>query len=145
MRSISEVYEQISARDADMLEKQAGVLAKQAEIDKQAEEEEYAGRIMARGFAAELHKLAETNVAQPIGSGGGTVKSAPFGGVSSAMTGGGPATRTSAAPPKPALAAGHFGRGQGGYGSSNLNVASGTLGGQPGAMKPKAPPKPPGQ
>lgn len=51
MKSITEVYEQISAKDQVILEKQAAQL-------KQAEEEDAAGRIMARGFADELSKLA---------------------------------------------------------------------------------------
>nr|MBP9824082.1 hypothetical protein [Thermoanaerobaculia bacterium] len=52
MRSLTEVHQAISSKDAE-LEKQAAVLI------KQAEEEDAAGRIMARGFADELHKLAD--------------------------------------------------------------------------------------
>ena len=51
MRSITEIYESLSAKDAELLEKQAAI--KIAE-----EEEDAAGRIMARGFADELAKLA---------------------------------------------------------------------------------------
>lgn len=50
MQSLTEICEQLNAHDAE-LEKQA------AELTKQAEEEEAAGRIMARGFAAELNSL----------------------------------------------------------------------------------------
>jgi len=54
MNSLTELYnEAIVPLDAE-LEKQA------AELIKQAEEEDAAGRIMARGFADELNKLAET-------------------------------------------------------------------------------------
>lgn len=52
MRSLTEVHQKIAAQDAE-LEKQA------AEMLKIAEEQEAAGRIMARGFADELHKLAD--------------------------------------------------------------------------------------
>ena|SRR5579871_5708675 len=51
MDSITEVYEHLSAQDEHYLEKQAAAI-------KQAEEEDAAGRIMARGFADELAKLA---------------------------------------------------------------------------------------
>jgi len=51
MDNLTDVYNQFSAID-DELEKQA------SEMVKQAEEEEFAGRIMARGFADELNKLA---------------------------------------------------------------------------------------
>jgi hypothetical protein len=51
MDSLTSVYEQIASRDAD-LEKQA------AELIKEAEEQDAAGRITARGFADELAKLA---------------------------------------------------------------------------------------
>jgi len=51
MRSMTEIYETLSAKDAELLEKQAAI--KIAE-----EEEDAAGRIMARGFADELAKLA---------------------------------------------------------------------------------------
>lgn len=52
MGSLTDIYDQISAGDAALLEKQAAMI-------KQAEEEDSAGRIMARGFADELHKLAQ--------------------------------------------------------------------------------------
>lgn len=51
MKSITEIYESLSARDAVLLEKQAAQF-------KLAEEEDAAGRLMARGFADELSKLA---------------------------------------------------------------------------------------
>jgi hypothetical protein len=51
MKSITEIYESLSAKDAVLLEKQAAQM-------KIAEEEDAAGRIMARGFADELSKLA---------------------------------------------------------------------------------------
>lgn len=52
MNSLTELYQHLSAGDAEILEKQAAMI-------KQAEEEDAAGRIMARGFADELSKLAE--------------------------------------------------------------------------------------
>lgn len=51
MQSLQDVYNQIASQDAE-LEKQA------SELIKQAEEEDAAGRITARGFADELSKLA---------------------------------------------------------------------------------------
>jgi hypothetical protein len=51
MNSLTDVYETMSAADGELLEKQA-------EAIKVAEEEDAAGRIMARGFMDELHKLA---------------------------------------------------------------------------------------
>src|SRR5690606_23968516 len=82
MRSLTEVYEQIQSKDV-ILEKQA------AELLKQAEEEDAAGRIMARGFADELAKLAGAydGGASAFDTGpkggalqrpGGTIKSGPF-------------------------------------------------------------------
>lgn len=52
MNSLTELYEQILVPQDQELEKQAG------EMLKIAEEEDAAGRIMARGFADELNKLA---------------------------------------------------------------------------------------
>ena len=52
MKSLVEVYDQISARDAEYLEKAA-------QEKLAVEEADAAGRIMARGFADELNKLAE--------------------------------------------------------------------------------------
>lgn len=49
--SLTDIYNDISAHDAAYLEKHAQQI-------KVAEEEDAAGRIMARGFADELHKLA---------------------------------------------------------------------------------------
>lgn len=56
LRSLTEVHQKIAAQDAE-LEKQA------AEMLKIAEEHDAAGRIMARGFADELHKLADASFA----------------------------------------------------------------------------------
>jgi len=56
MRSLTEVHQKIAAQDVE-LEKQA------AQMFKEAEEHDAAGRIMARGFADELHKLAEQQFA----------------------------------------------------------------------------------
>jgi hypothetical protein len=50
MQSLTEICDSLNARDAE-LEKQA------AELTKLAQEEEAAGRIMARGFADELNGL----------------------------------------------------------------------------------------
>lgn len=52
MSSLVDVYNNLAEADAEILEKQA------AEI-KLAEEEDAAGRIMARGFADELEKIAQ--------------------------------------------------------------------------------------
>jgi hypothetical protein len=65
MKYLTDVYNQVASRDAD-LEKQA------AELYKQAEEEAYAGRITARGFADELQKLARFGENMPE-----TIKSKP--------------------------------------------------------------------
>lgn len=54
MQSLQDVYTQIASQDAE-LEKQA------SELIKQAEEEDAAGRITARGFADELAKLASAH------------------------------------------------------------------------------------
>jgi hypothetical protein len=51
MQSLTDVYNHVASKDAE-LEKQA------AELIKEAEEQDAAGRIMARGFADELAKLA---------------------------------------------------------------------------------------
>jgi hypothetical protein len=61
MDNLTDVYNQFASID-DELEKQA------FEMVKQAEEEEFAGRIMARGFADELNKLAAPSfdTASPI-------------------------------------------------------------------------------
>jgi hypothetical protein len=52
MRNLTDIHQQLSAVDHVYLEKQA-------EAIKIAEEEDAAGRIMARGFADELAKLAQ--------------------------------------------------------------------------------------
>ena len=52
MNPLTELYNQQIVPLDDELEKEAAVMV------KQAEEEEFAGRIMARGFADELNKLA---------------------------------------------------------------------------------------
>lgn len=52
MNSLTEIYEQLNEVDGE-LEKEA------EELHKLAEEEDAAGRIMARGFADELNKLIE--------------------------------------------------------------------------------------
>jgi len=62
MDNLTDVYNQFSAIDDD-LEKQA------SEMVKQAEEEEFAGRIMARGFADELNKLAAPQYGKIQGAG----------------------------------------------------------------------------
>jgi hypothetical protein len=100
MITLTYIYNQISAQDAQLLEKQAEVL-------KIAEEHDAAGRIMARGFADELHKIAQGETPQwprqaaGVGSQGGTIKTGPY------QTGGGrtaPTTisrRPAFSPPKP--------------------------------------------
>jgi hypothetical protein len=65
MNSLTDVYETISAADGELLEKQA-------EAIKVAEEEDAAGRIMARGFMDELHKLAAPMAYPPGGTGQST-------------------------------------------------------------------------
>lgn len=69
MDNLTDLYnEAILPMDAE-LEKQA------EEMWKEAEEEDAAGRIMARGFADELNKLAQPGQPVPVG---GTIKSKPF-------------------------------------------------------------------
>lgn len=78
MKNLTDVYNQVASHDAE-LEKQA------AQMIKQAEEEDAAGRIMARGFADELNKIAQPQgtfdtLKKPgFGQGGfgGTVQSKP--------------------------------------------------------------------
>ena len=78
MSTLTDIYNQISAQDAELLEKQA-------EVIKEAEEHDAAGRIMARGFADELHKIAQGNdamqwprAAKGVGVAGGTIKTGPY-------------------------------------------------------------------
>ena len=59
MRSLADVYDQLNAADQPYLEKRAA-------LQKQAEEDHFAGRIMARGFMDELVKLAEKPSAGPL-------------------------------------------------------------------------------
>lgn len=89
MDSLTELYNQVIVPKDAELEKQA------AEMIKQAEEEDAAGRIMARGFADELNKLAGaedtlgiTNKTVKMSPQGGSVKAAPFK-VGGGNTGGG--------------------------------------------------------
>ena len=65
--SLTEVYEQISERDAVYLEKAA-------EEKLAADEADAAGRIMARGFADELNKLAAGPYDQIAGQVAGKLK-----------------------------------------------------------------------
>jgi hypothetical protein len=78
MNSLTDVYETMSAADGELLEKQA-------EAIKVAEEEDAAGRIMARGFMDELHKLAAPSfdTGSPIKDmgKGTTIKSKGYGAV----------------------------------------------------------------
>jgi len=60
MSNLTDVYNQLSAADAVYLEKHAAQV-------KIAEEEDAAGRIMARGFADELTKLATPGQQPPPG------------------------------------------------------------------------------
>lgn len=72
MDTLTDLYnEQIVPLDQE-LEKQA------SEMIKQAEEEEFAGRIMARGFADEMNKLAEGIIPMGKGEEYGTVKSKSY-------------------------------------------------------------------
>jgi hypothetical protein len=74
MSSLTDIYNRISAQDAGLLEKRAAII-------KEAEEQDAAGRIMARGFADELHKIAQTFGGAPSGNIGGpaeTIKSGPY-------------------------------------------------------------------
>lgn len=104
MKSLSEVYENISARDQEILEKQAA--EKLAAL-----EEEAAGRIMARGFMDELNKLAQdafggTTPAAPKAPKMQTIKSNPgsAGSMNPKSTGAGMSLggRSASAPPTPA-------------------------------------------
>ena len=62
MSSLTDIYNDISSHDVAYLEKQAAQLQKTADLEKQAEEEDAAGRITARGFADELNKLASAGL-----------------------------------------------------------------------------------
>lgn len=63
-QNLTDVYNQIAHADVEILEKQAAQI-------KVAEEEDAAGRIMARGFADELQKLAGPyDLAGPGATGG---------------------------------------------------------------------------
>ena len=85
MSNLTDVYNQLSAADAVYLEKHAAQV-------KIAEEEDAAGRIMARGFADELTKLAA-----PAAGGVGVMQNAKM------PTGGGDVgARMNAAFPAPA-------------------------------------------
>ena len=114
MDTLTDVYNQFSSID-EQLEKQASKMV------KQAEEEEFAGRIMARGFADEMSKLAEGVIPMGKGKEYATVKSKSYaaaaGGSDTKLpgqTGAGPAImggRKARAPavgptPKPAVAKG---------------------------------------
>ena len=66
MSSLREIYDQVSAHDARILEKQAAEL-------HAAEEEAAAGKIMARGFADEARKFAAFTPKPP----GSTVPETP--------------------------------------------------------------------
>jgi len=68
MESLTELYDQALVPMDNELEKQA------EEMWKQAEEEDAAGRIMARGFADELNKLS-----MPMGTGYGHGKGMKYG------------------------------------------------------------------
>ncbi len=113
MSNLTDIYNQISDRDAVYLEKQAAAI-------KIAEEQDAAGRIMARGFADELHKLAQGPMTfsakgepevkggfgtktKPMGPVGGTIKSPGYS-VGGGKTGPGPgqlASRPARAPSLP--------------------------------------------
>jgi len=112
MRNLTDIHNQLSAADQVYLEKHA-------EQIKIAEEEDAAGRIMARGFADELTKLAGpaksplTNTvpgstggfgssSASIKAPGGTVKSGPYktgGGATGPAKPAAPAQRTPMVPP----------------------------------------------
>jgi hypothetical protein len=109
MKTLTDLYNNAIVPMDQELEKQA------AELWKQAEEEDAAGRIMARGFADELNKLAEG-------------PALPSGGFRPSSGGRrGAATET----PKGAAGSPSFGRG-----------SSVTPGGNITPPKPKAPPAP---
>ena len=92
MNTLTDLYNQQLVPLDQELEKQASVMV------KQAEEEEFAGRIMARGFADELNKLAA--VKDPAVMYGAKAQANPAQGATS--FGGAKTTRTSAAPAVPA-------------------------------------------
>ena len=129
MESLTELYNSAILPMDEELEKQA------AEMYKQAEEEDAAGRIMARGFADELNKLAQPGGAQMPGAAqapaggaklpkpppmpGGTVKTKPGfdlgGGGKTGPSTGGAVGRTQRAPKVPNIGAagkGQFGKGK---------------------------------
>lgn len=81
MNSLSEVYGAMTEKDQELLEKQAAMKIA-------ADEEDAAGRIMARGFADELHKLADGVPSIPAAS-QEIVKSPGFGSLKLGPTSGG--------------------------------------------------------
>lgn len=103
--TLTDIYNDISAHDQEYLEKHA-------EQIKVAEEEDAAGRIMARGFADELHKLAQepevkgfADKTKKLTPPGGTVKTKGYQ-VGGGATGPGPSAvqgRTIKAPKVPTL------------------------------------------
>lgn len=120
MDSLTDLYNQALLPMDEQLEKQAG------EMLKQAEEEDAAGRIMARGFADELNKLAGP-WGGPSGPGGagGNVDAGPSTG---SLLGKG---RTLRAPKVP-----NIGQGKGQFGKGKTVAPSGQI-------QPKKPPTPP--
>ncbi len=120
MQSLTDVYNTVASRDAD-LEKQA------AELYKQAEEEDAAGRIMARGFADELNKLAA-----PYTAGENVTDTGPKGGAFKGPGGGGvPMTG------KPATGGGKTGQGYDPFAGKSRAAAAPTAAQVP-APKPMA-------
>lgn len=124
--SLLDVYNQISSHDAELLEKQAAAI-------KQAEEEDAAGRIMARGFADELNKLAQNEFpfkAKALPTPGGTVKSQGFAPTPKSMTGG-PMKGSLGARPSlkgPGAPGGPGGGGR--FTGGNLSMSTGQLAGK---------------
>lgn len=103
MKSLSDVLGKLGEADKEMLEKQAAA-------DKIAEDEEYAGRITARGFADEFQKLAGFGDASTAPPQSETVKSKPGLGTNVAPAGKMPGMAPhQAAAPKPASAPGAAG------------------------------------
>jgi hypothetical protein len=134
MKSLVEVYNQLPVKDQELLEKQAA--------DKiAADEQDAAGRIMARGFADELNMLSELHEKTANLTGN------PPGGFGPSMPGG---TRT----PKPPTGMGADpdqvkGSPQGGFKATKGPGAGGTMGAtgtvaKPPAFPKAAPAKPPG-
>lgn len=118
--TLTDIYQDISARDALYIEKHAEQQHQAGLVKLAEEEEDAAGRITARGFADELHKLAGNDRPATPPATATKMKLAPPVKVKPPKVGGGdtggsyglPGGRAIKAPPVPSLKGkGQFGKG----------------------------------